>query len=70
MCDYVYGNDKMVFDMNELLSDADSAIIRLRKIFEHADEIKEYLKNKNLSLYEDACSVAKNVEECLKVGKQ
>lgn len=69
MCNHVYGNDKMFFDMNDLISDADSAISKLRKISQHTDEIKQYLKNKNLSLYEDACSVAKNIEKFLKAGK-
>lgn len=69
MCKHVYGNDKMFFDMNELISNADGVISRLRKISEYTDEIKEYLKNKNMSLYEDACSVAKNIEEFLKAGK-
>ena len=59
----------MVFDMNELISDTNSVIVRLRKILNYTNEIKEYLKNKNLSLYEDACSVAKNIAECLKEGK-
>lgn len=70
MCVHVYGNDKMFFDMNELISDTNRIIVRLRKILNHTNEIKEYLKNKNLSLYEDACSVAKNIEEYLKAGKQ
>lgn len=70
MCVHVYGNDKMFFDMNELISDTNRIIVRLRKILSHTNEIKEYLKNKNLSLYEDACSVAKNIEECLKEEKQ
>lgn len=69
MCVHVYGNDKMVFDMNELISDTNSVIVRLQKILSHTNEIKEYLKDKNLSLYEDACSVAKNIDECLKAGK-
>jgi len=66
MCEHVYGNDKMFFDMNELAENTDVVIQKLKQIYEHNIEIREYLRKKNLELYHDAFGAANCIYDYLK----
>lgn len=53
MCRHVYGNDKMVVDMNEILKETYN-FDELCEISRNTCELREYLKQRNVELYDDA----------------
>jgi polysaccharide pyruvyl transferase WcaK-like protein len=55
MCQHVYGNEKMVIDMNEMIKEPHNYDY-IFKISQETDKIREYLANRNAELFDDAKS--------------
>ncbi len=56
MCNYVYGNEKMVLDMNSLINK--ERIDEIVAISDRTDEIRSFLKIRNVELLKDAENAA------------
>lgn len=69
MCNHVYGTDKMVLNMNELVEETDDEITKLQEISPHVDEIKKYLSIKNEFLYKDASDAVLELKDYFKDNK-
>lgn len=69
MCRHVYGDERMYFDMNEVVNATENVIPRLEGIMKALPEIASYLEEKNQALYRDALLAAKAVEHFLKANK-
>lgn len=57
MCKHVYGDEKMVLDMNKMISECEYS--KVKAISKETDRIRDFLRIRNLELFEDAQKAAK-----------
>ncbi len=62
MCNHVYGDGRMYFDMNQVVNVTEEVLPRLERIAEKLPEISAYLEEKNQALYQDAMRAASAVQ--------
>ena len=64
MCEHVYENDSLVIDMNEEFSKEMQE--KIQEIWKCKEKISNYLKNKNLDLYNNAQCATKIIVDNLR----
>lgn len=63
MCEHVYGSEKMILDIRDIISDPINAIEKIRNIDKKKMTIQKYLLKKNVELYEDAIKATEIVKK-------
>lgn len=66
MCQYVYGNENMVIDLNELQSNPNAAFEKISQITNDLGTVQAYLSERNIQLYNESMSAIKIAEKVLK----